>query len=154
MIGHRVSILILLLALDLTHSGCPFRAIGRLTKSIHGGEKHAIADPETSTPNGCTCNSLCGATIEDGFTRDWCLVEGSCGEYILLIGYWDWCLYKDSSKPDYTALDWQTKHDQIWSEIKSDSTYGGFYPSDAFTESLLTTFENEWDIMPAGRRKA
>ena len=53
----------------MTFLGCPFRAIGRLTKSIHGGEKHAIADPETSTPNGCTCNSLCGATIEDGFTR-------------------------------------------------------------------------------------
>ena len=35
-----------------------------------------MADPETSTPNGCTCNSLCGATIEDGFTKDWCTVEG------------------------------------------------------------------------------
>ena len=71
-----------------------------------------------------------------------------------MIGYWDYCLYKDSSKPDYLALDWQTKHDQIWSEIKADSSYGDFYPSDAFKESLITTFENEWDVMPAGRRKA
>ena len=34
-----------------------------------------IADPETTTPNGCTCNSLCGATIDDAFTLDWCTVN-------------------------------------------------------------------------------
>ena len=80
--------------------------------------------------------------------------KGSCGEYSLSWGYYDWCLYKDSSKPDYVAQDWQTKHDQLWSEIKSDASYGGYFPSDAFSESLITSFENEWDEMPAGRRKA
>ena len=80
--------------------------------------------------------------------------KGSCGEYTLLIGYWDWCLYKDSSKPDYVAQDWETKYDQLWSEIKSDASYGGYHPADAFSESLITSFENEWDVMPAGRRKA
>ena len=27
-----------------------------------------IADPETTTPNGCKCASLCGPSAEDGFT--------------------------------------------------------------------------------------
>ena len=80
--------------------------------------------------------------------------KGSCGEYNLLFGYYDWCLYKDSSKPDYVAQDWETKQDQLWSEIKSDASYGGYHPADAFSESLITSFENEWDVMPAGRRKA
>ena len=51
-------------------------------------------------------------------------MEGSCGEYTIFIGYWDWCLYKDSSKPDNTALDWQTKHDQLWAEIKVEEHFG------------------------------
>ena len=29
--------------------------------------KDEVADPETTTPYGCTCTSLCGATVEDGF---------------------------------------------------------------------------------------
>ena len=63
-------------------------------------------------------------------------------------------MYKDSSKPDYLALNWETKHDQLWSEIKSDSSLGEYYPTQMFTESLITTFENEWDILPEGRNKA
>jgi hypothetical protein len=63
-------------------------------------------------------------------------------------------LYKDSSKPDYLALNWETKHDQLWSEIKSDSGLGEYYPTQMFTESLITTFENEWDVLPEGRNKA
>ena len=63
-------------------------------------------------------------------------------------------MYKDSSKPDYLALDWKTKHDQIWSEIKSDPDFGHYYPPEIYTESLMTTFENEWDVMPKGRHKA
>ena len=63
-------------------------------------------------------------------------------------------MYKDSSKPDYLALNWETKHDQLWSEIKSDSGLGEYYPTQMFTESLITTFENEWDVLPEGRNKA
>ena len=80
--------------------------------------------------------------------------KGSCGDYSYVWGYYDWCLYKDSSKPDYVAQDWKTKHDQLWCEIKSNASYGDYFASDAFSESLITSFENEWDVMPAGRRKA
>ena len=88
------------------------------------------------------------------YFQDWCTVEGSCGEYSLSWGHWDYCWYKDSSKPDYLALNWETKHDQLWSEIKSDSSLGEYYPTQMFTESLITTFENEWDVLPEGRNKA
>merc|ERR1711935_629038 len=155
MIRSKLTLLSLLITFNVVYSGCPFKQMANSERSgRESRETREIADPETSTPNGCTCNSLCGATIEDGFTNDWCNVEGSCGEYTILIGYWDWCLYKDSSKPDNTALDWRTKHDQLWAEIKADGSYGEFFPTDAFTESLITSFENEWDVMPAGRRKA
>ena len=69
-------------------------------------------------------------------------------------GYWDYCLYKDSSKPDYVGLDWQIKHDMIWAEIKSDSSHGDYHSVDFMTQSPITSFENEWDILPAGRLKA
>ena len=69
-------------------------------------------------------------------------------------GYWDHCLYKDSSRPDWVALDWKTKHDEIWSEIKADATFGEYDPPKLFLESVITSFENEWDILPAGRVKA
>ena len=68
-------------------------------------------------------------------------------------GYWDYCLYKDSSKPDYVDLDWKIKHDMIWAEIKADPSFGAYHPTDLFTESVVTSFENEWDVMPAGRVK-
>ena len=80
-------------------------------------------------------------------------MEGECGEYSLAWGYWDYCLYKDSSRPDYNDLDWRIKHDMIMAEIKADSSYGSYHPQDLFTESIVTSFENEWDIMPAGRVK-
>ena len=48
----------------LHFAGCPFsRAI---TQSKFSKEK---PDAETTTPSGCTCNSLCQATVEDGFSR-------------------------------------------------------------------------------------
>ena len=51
--------------------GCPFEKYANLAKSAENGK---IADPETTTPNGCTCNSNCGATVDDGFKLDWCTV--------------------------------------------------------------------------------
>ena len=40
-------------------------------------------------------------------------VDGECGEYSLAWGYWDYCLYKDSSKPDYVGLNWKEKQGTI-----------------------------------------
>jgi len=118
----------------------------------------AIANPETTTPNGCTCNSDCGATVHDGFKEDWCKVDGNCGKYSYLPSvrsYWDYCLYKyDGLKPQYRNLDWRAKHGLIWAKVTEDESLGANYPADAFKESLKTAFENEWDFLPEGRRKA
>ena len=48
--------------------GCPFHSE---SKSREAPKPKAVADPETTTPNGCTCTSVCGASIDDGLTRDW-----------------------------------------------------------------------------------
>ena len=146
--------------------GCPFSSSG----------DPIIADPETTTtPRGCKCTSLCGATIEDGFVvrnktkvvsklcnpyilnlfqEDWCYTEGECGEYSLAWGYWDYCLYLSDSKPDWLALDWKVKQDLIWAEVKADATSGEYHTEQMLTEGIMTTFENQWDILPAGRVKA
>merc|ERR1719464_1993617 len=118
MIRH---IVVFLTIFSLAYSGCPFEAAAKNARFIKSRDDSP--DPETTTTYGCTCNSLCGATIDDAFTLDWCTVEGECGEYSLAWGYWDYCLYKDSSRPDYNDLDWKIKHDMIMAEIKSDSSY-------------------------------
>ena len=58
-----------------------------------------------------------------------------------------------SSKPDWLALDWKVKQDLIWAEVKADPTFGGYHVEQAATESVITSFENQWDVMPAGRVK-
>merc|ERR1711974_383574 len=42
----------------------------------------------------------------------------------------------------------------MWEQVKADGSYGGYNPPALFIESVMTTFENEWDVMPAGRKKA
>ena len=81
-------------------------------------------------------------------------MEGSCGECSLTWGDWDYCLYKDNSKPDHLTLDWKTKHNQLWSEITSNSSLGKFHTQQMFTQSVITSFENEWDVLPKGRDKS
>jgi len=121
---------------------------------VHVSE--AIANPETTTPNGCTCNSNCGTTLDDGNTEDWCTVDGDCGKYSYAWNsYWDYCLYKyDDLTPEYRKLDWSAKQDLIWAKVTQDESIGANHPKDIFKESLKTPFENEWDFLPEGRRKA
>ena len=46
--------------------GCPFAGRdGEIDSTIRTEE---VADPETTTPNGCTCASICGPSAEDAFT--------------------------------------------------------------------------------------
>ena len=110
-----------------------------------------VADPETTTTNGCQCSSTCGASVSDFYTHDWCYTENECGEYTFLKGYWDYCVYKNT--PSYNDLSWQDKEKIIWDQVTSDASLGGYYPTKMFTESVMTTFENEWDFLPNGRQK-
>ena len=90
------------------------------------------------------------------YLYDWCTTKDNCGEHSAVHGYWDKCLYLDSSKPDYLASTWQEKQFQLWEQITSDQEIGE-YPEGGATalvkKSVRTSFEDEWDVMPAGRLK-
>ena len=68
-------------------------------------------------------------------------------------GNWDYCLYKDTSKRSYVSLTWKQKHDYIMKKVRQSSKIGVYEAMKTMTESVLTSYENEWDVMPAGRLK-
>ena len=49
-----------------------------------------------------------------------------CGEYSLTTGYWDYCLYKDSSKPDYLAMGWEEKTNEVMKKVMAEPSPGNF----------------------------
>mmetsp|Transcript_23977 Transcript_23977/g.58038 ORF Transcript_23977/g.58038 Transcript_23977/m.58038 type:complete len:450 (+) Transcript_23977:2-1351(+) len=129
------------------------------TKGLHGGllmcpHLKASADPGQKTFKGCTCKSSCGATLDFGNSKcDWCYTEGNCGHYsILRLAYYDYCDY--SKIDDYEAKTWQEKHADTWAKVTADKTTGK-YPNLAgiFAESVMTSFDNFREEMPAGRVK-
>ena len=124
--------------------GCPLHELNR---------EELQADPGTTTPNGCQCSSHCGASVGDNFKTDWCHVDEDCGNWAVQYwGHWDYCQYKADSLPDFNQ-DWKSKHDNLWQQITADPTLGEYNNAAMFTESVITPFTNEWDIMPAGRIK-
>ena len=135
--------------------GCPFSKYGNKHVEERFDREEDIADAQTTTPNECTCTSLCESSIGAGIFRyDWCHTNEGCGEYNFYTGYWDKCQYLDRTKPNYIALSWEDKHKQMWANIVSDNALAPF-PNAAklLSESVQTTFDDEWDVMPAGRKK-
>ena len=67
--GTKVSYLVFLVFLASAQAGCPYasQASMEVVEAVPRNDDEVV-DPETTTPNGCTCISLCGATVEDGFT--------------------------------------------------------------------------------------
>jgi len=141
---------------DAKTSGCPFANPAQQNVKLEMNRDEEVADPETTTPHGCTCISLCEPSIgADNFRYDWCKTADKCGEYTYAgFYYWDKCQYLTSSRPEFTSLSWEDKHAQTWSSINSDAAVGA-YPSlpGIFKESMKTVFDNEWDVMPEGRKK-
>ena len=43
------------------------------------------------------------------------------------------------------------QQDHIWSKILENATSGEYDQFKVMTQSLMTTFENHWDVFPAGR---
>ena len=64
------------LIFQLANAGCPFSSKNEEEPKEMPKAKDDIADPETTTPNGCTCTSLCGASADDlfrvSFVKDLC----------------------------------------------------------------------------------
>ena len=40
-----------------------------------------------------------------------------CGEWSLTSGYWDYCIYQDSAKPEYVSKTWEEKTDEIMTKV-------------------------------------
>merc|ERR1712001_626029 len=149
--------IILSIAVEFSYGkGCPFadqHSNEGVSETRDRDEE--IADPDTTTPNQCRCSSLCETSIGAGNYRyDWCSTKDDCGEYSWGTGYWDKCKYLNSEKPDCVKQTWQKKQAQVWKNVLSDDSYAP-YPSATgiFSESVQTVFDDEWDVMPAGRKK-
>ena len=53
-----------------------------------------------------------------------------CGEWSLTSGYWDYCIYQDSAKPEYVSKTWEEKTDEIMTKVNAEQSTGTF-PSTA-----------------------
>eukprot|EP00494_Astrolonche_serrata_P031344 UN31613 len=122
-------------------------------------EPHFNAEPDkdTTTVQGCECDSVCGSTIDFGnFNCDWCYTKkkangDDCGHYSYSrFKYYDYCIYPRQDAYD----DYQTTIDNLWSKISANTTHSE-YPSitGIFQESIQTSFDDHWDYMPVGRKK-
>eukprot|EP00966_Prymnesium_polylepis_P303884 7020261-Prymnesium_polylepis.3 len=119
--------------------GCPSRRLS------------LAPDPGQGTVKGCTCTSQCSASITDAYDCDYCYTADSCGHFGLQ-GHWDYCVYPEDAAFESQAA--AQKLDSLWQSVVAD-TQRGSYPSvtGIVEESVQTTFDNEKDIFPAGRKK-
>lgn len=143
-----------------TLAGCPFKALHGSVDSQMLPPRHAPIkdepDPLTQTYQGCKCKSACGATADFGQAScDWCYTDGNCGHFSLTrLAHYDYCVYR--SDLEWEKSNAEKKLIDTWKKVIEDETPGS-YPvidfANIFVESVQTTFDNEWDYMPAGRKK-
>lgn len=158
------------LLLALAHAGCPFITFHESDRKV---PDHSVApspecpaeelkrlkmsvdpDPGQMTIKGCKCTSSCGATVDFGAANcDWCYTADKCGSYAYSrFAYYDYCVYPKNAT--YEAHDWQWKQDYLWSRVTASRKHAS-YPNVAniIGESIQTSFDDQWDWMPAGRLK-
>jgi len=160
---------------DTSHEQCPFlqnqKQILEENPDMHEGhlEEHCrsetakkstdgddvvVPDSDTTTVRGCECESACGATIDFGRSKcDWCYTKDKCGHFSYTRRkYYDYCLYPE--RRDYEADDWKIKEANLYEQIIADNTPGVEQNTiGLLAESVITSLEANWDVMPAGRKK-
>jgi len=115
----------------------------------------------SSTHEGCTCQTECGTNArEERSECDWCYVIGNCGTSGYK-GNWDYCTYP-TQKP-WEAQNYNDKTKQLWSRITDPSVVDQSGPAqglsgaqnfvDIISTSMITAFDDQWDVMPTGRSK-
>lgn len=88
----------------------------------------------------------------------WCYTNNKCGKFGLK-GHWDYCVYPKMDA--YESQSYQQKEDQLWNNVLAPGNIGqsGPLPSFADTltgalgESMITVFDDHWDVLPEGRKK-
>jgi hypothetical protein len=76
-----------------------------------------------------------------------------------VLGYWDYCVYPQMDA--YEAQTYKQKEDQLWNKIIAPGNIGRSGPLPSFTEtltgalgeSMVTVFDDHWDVLPSHRRK-
>ena len=53
------------------------------------------------------------------------LKADNCGEFSVTTGYWDYCLYKDSSNLDYVSKNWEEKVEIIMERVMNSDPPSG-----------------------------
>lgn len=132
-------------------AACPFS--GEIAEN---GKPCPFSEASSSVPDvtnsGCTCSSSCSATLDEGLANcDWCYTQNNCGNSGLT-GSWDYCKYPVNTT--YESQSASDKLNYLWSQITADSSSGS-YPNilTIFDESIQTSFDDQWDWFPAGRKK-
>jgi len=112
------------------------------------------------THQGCTCKSDCGVTLTHDSARcDWCYTSDNCGETQLIGGSWDYCKYPPQNS--FEGQSYTQKQAQLWSKITDASVVDQSGPTHyaattlkmLLTTSMITPFEDQWEVLPAGRKK-
>ena len=89
----------------------------------------------------------------DGLTYDYCPVNDcdgfSFGQNDLLF---DRCHFKTRNWENFESLDYKSKEKWLFDKILSNDSFGVF-DDKSWLQSLATTVENEWDVLPEGRNK-
>jgi len=109
---------------------------------------------EPTTLKGCKCKSNCGAHDGVLFRCDWCYTENGCGISTMIPPFqtYDYCHYL--SNENYEKQTWQTKSRSLWKKLTENDTRGDFpKPEYLLVESVQTSFDNQWDHLPHGRKK-
>ena len=105
------------------------------------------------TGKGHTCRSKCGATADEGASAcDWCWTNTSWLS-------WDYCVYPPMQAFD--AQPWKLKTQQIWDQITDPKHVHKSAPDtsvfttgmQALSESMITTFDDQFEVLPKGRSK-
>ena len=53
------------------------------------------------------------------------LIADNCGHFSVSRGYWDYCLYKESSNLDYVSKDWEEKVNIIMERVMNSDPSSG-----------------------------
>lgn len=145
-------------------AGCPFKHLhGSLGDEDcphatrgDGAVRNFGASPDVgqSTNKGCRCQSECGATIDFGSAAcDWCKTANNCGSYSYThFTYYDYCVYPQNNT--YEAMSATDKLSYLLDKIYASNKHGPIAnPLNLLQASVQTSFDNMWDVMPAGRPK-
>ena len=140
---------------------CPFmRALSGETATNSNASDPFPAVPDSTIEKSCFCkvDSECRASISDGYKKDWCNVDHNdtnrCGKSSLS-GYWEYCSYPENEA--WEKQSFSEKQEYLLSKISENADKYKIpeYPNvlKLLTESVTTSFDNQWDAMPRGRVK-